>query len=215
MAYIPQADVATADLWGASAHNILLHNIQAGVPDIFTAAGDMAYATAADAATRLALGTAGYHLRAGASAPAWSNIGIVNPLRLTAQFDKTNTTLANVPDFTQAVGAGEEWFFMWLIAMNASAAGGSKWAVDVPAGSTLLVSGIGHEGGDGGTEFAANGQTDATAFYTRTNDDNFFIAFATVIAAIAGNVNLMFAQNVASGTSSLLVNCQQWAVRKS
>mgnify|MGYP001616542960 FL=1 len=46
----------------------------AGVPDIFTTAGDIAYATAADTAARLGIGTALQLLRtnAGATAPEWA-----------------------------------------------------------------------------------------------------------------------------------------------
>jgi hypothetical protein len=46
-------------------------NFQAGVPDIFTTEGDIAIATGADAAARLAVGAADSFLVAGAARPEW------------------------------------------------------------------------------------------------------------------------------------------------
>jgi hypothetical protein len=55
MAYNPVPTVATGDPWSAAnANTYWRDNFAAGVPDIFTAAGDMAYATAANVAAVLA-----------------------------------------------------------------------------------------------------------------------------------------------------------------
>ena len=52
--------VATGDAWTASYHNAYVRdNFAAGVPDLFTAKGDLAAATGADAAARLAVGSDG------------------------------------------------------------------------------------------------------------------------------------------------------------
>lgn len=77
MAYNALATAVTGDLWTAANHNTYIKdNFAAGVPDIFTAAGDIAYATGANAAAPLAVGAArqGLFVNAGATAPEWSSI---------------------------------------------------------------------------------------------------------------------------------------------
>ena len=57
MAYSAVPTVATGDTWTAANHNAYIKdNFAAGVPDIFTAKGDLAVATAADAAVALGVG---------------------------------------------------------------------------------------------------------------------------------------------------------------
>jgi hypothetical protein len=57
MAYTPVPTVATNDYWSAAQHNTYVRdNFAAGVPDIFTTKGDLAVATGADVAARLAVG---------------------------------------------------------------------------------------------------------------------------------------------------------------
>lgn len=86
-------------------------NFRAGVPDIFTTAGDMVYATAADIADRLGLGAAGTLLRAGASAPGWATL--LTALGFQYQFAAANVTttsngtwvaLAGGPAVTVTIG---------------------------------------------------------------------------------------------------------------
>lgn len=68
MAYTPVPTKNTGDLWSADDNNTYIRdNFAAGVPDIFTAKGDLAVATAADTATRLALGSTGQFLIADSS----------------------------------------------------------------------------------------------------------------------------------------------------
>ncbi len=63
MSYNPVPTVATGDLWTASNHNTYIRdNFAAGVPDIFAAAGDLAYATGANVAGRMGIGSAGNSL---------------------------------------------------------------------------------------------------------------------------------------------------------
>jgi len=76
MAYTAVPTVNTGDTWTAANHNTYIRdNFAAGVPDIFTTAGDIAYATAADVAARLAIGSAGQLLKTnpGATAPFWDD----------------------------------------------------------------------------------------------------------------------------------------------
>ena len=57
MAYSAVPTVATGDTWTAANHNTYIRdNFAAGVPDIFTAKGDLAVATAADAAAAVGVG---------------------------------------------------------------------------------------------------------------------------------------------------------------
>lgn len=57
MAYNAVPTVATGDLWTASNHNTYIRdNFASGVPDIFTAKGQLAVASAADAASALSVG---------------------------------------------------------------------------------------------------------------------------------------------------------------
>lgn len=68
MPYNPVPTVATGDLWTASNHNTYIRdNFAAGVPDIFTTKGDLAVASAANAAGRLAVGANGQRLVADSS----------------------------------------------------------------------------------------------------------------------------------------------------
>lgn len=73
MSYNAVPTVTTGDTWSAANHNTYIRdNFAAGVPDIFTAAGDLAYATAANAAAPLAIGTPGYALLSSSDGlPAW------------------------------------------------------------------------------------------------------------------------------------------------
>lgn len=58
MAYNAVPTVTTGDLWTASNHNTYIRdNFAAGVPDIFTTKGDLAVASGANAAVRLAVGS--------------------------------------------------------------------------------------------------------------------------------------------------------------
>ena len=75
MAYVSPSLRATGDLITQTIWNQdLVANQQASVPDLFTTAGDLVYATAADTAARLAIGTANQFLRvnSGATAPEWA-----------------------------------------------------------------------------------------------------------------------------------------------
>ncbi len=65
MAYTAVPTQNTGDLWTAANHNTYIRdNFAAGVPDILTAKGDIAAATAANAASPLAVGTDGQVLTA-------------------------------------------------------------------------------------------------------------------------------------------------------
>ena len=80
MAYTQPVTVVTGQVWTAANQNTYIKaNFEAGVPDIFTAAGDLAIASAANAASPLAIGSAGQVLGVVSALPAW-----VNSLLITA-----------------------------------------------------------------------------------------------------------------------------------
>src|SRR3972149_1027593 len=98
MAYSVVPTVATGDLWTAANHNTYIRdNFLAGVPGIFTAAGDLAYASAPGAASRLPIGAVGKTLRVSSgNLPAWEEISLK-----TAQIKRT--TNQNIPNGTDTV----------------------------------------------------------------------------------------------------------------
>jgi len=71
MAYADIGDFAALDRLDDTDLDQIRANFQAGVPDIFTTEGDIAIATGADAAARLAVGAADSVLVAGAARPEW------------------------------------------------------------------------------------------------------------------------------------------------
>lgn len=101
MGYSPVPTVASGDLWTASDHNTYIRdNFAAGVPDIFAAAGDLVYGSAANVAARLAIGANGYYLRSNGNAPYWSTITF--PTEIPAQS-------GNSGKFLTTNGAAVSW----------------------------------------------------------------------------------------------------------
>lgn len=74
MAYTALSTKSDGDTITTSDWSAIKGNFEAGVPDIFTAAGDIAYATGNDAAARLALGTADDVLVSGSISPEWQPV---------------------------------------------------------------------------------------------------------------------------------------------
>ncbi len=76
MAYNPVPTVATGDPWSAANHNTYVRdNFAAGVPDIFTAAGQIPYSTAADVAAVLAKPTVASVLKMlDTGVPSWLDL---------------------------------------------------------------------------------------------------------------------------------------------
>lgn len=71
MAYSTPPTQSTGDLITAAAWNVLVNNWLASTLELATAAGQIPYATGAEAIAMLALGTAGLPLTAGGAAPQW------------------------------------------------------------------------------------------------------------------------------------------------
>lgn len=93
MAYSAVPTISTNDPWTAANHNTYLRdNFIAGVPDIFTTDGDLAYATGANAASRLGKGSISQTLKLVAGVPAWATIDSVRVTRSALQTISTATS---------------------------------------------------------------------------------------------------------------------------
>lgn len=105
MAYTPVPTVATNDLWTATQHNTYIRdNFAASVPDIFTTKGDIAVATGADVAVRLAVGGEGAVLVADSvqsTGIRWSNTNktAVSGAAISVALYTQGTAAANGDDF--------------------------------------------------------------------------------------------------------------------
>jgi trimeric autotransporter adhesin len=124
MAYTALPEKSTGDSWTAENHNTYVKdNFASGVPDIFTTKGDLAVATAADTAARLAAGTNGHVLTADSGETSGIRWG--SPLGETAYarytktsaqtISNTTTTIVNFDnedyDSDDAVTTGAAWKF--------------------------------------------------------------------------------------------------------
>lgn len=126
--------------------------------------------------------------------------------RTTAQFDKTDTTLANVTGLTANVSAGVTYAFEARLLTTSSGANGIKLAV----GGTCTATRIDAYGwGANGTAFSPLAQAPnvalGTAIVAGTSVTICAEVHGTIAVNAAGTFTLMFAQNAASGTSSILI----------
>lgn len=212
--YVDQAHVATADLWSAADHNQLLDNIASGVPALFSAAGDLIYATASKVAARLAIGTAGYMLRSTGTLPAWSNIGVPQVSIVTSdQTVSSSTTLVDATSMSQAVGANENWIAMWACFFTGT--GNLKSAVNTPTspttyyGQQFIYAAAGYSG------VAPTATPDGTLFSGNLQVSN-AITFASLRnGANAGNFVFRFAQFSAANSTVLKAGSFMLAIRMS
>ena len=126
MAYTPVPTKNTGDLWSAADHNTYIKdNFAAGVPDIFTAKGDLAAATAADAAAKLAVGANGLILMAD-SVEATGLKWAVDPVKdlVTTKGDLLAATAA---DTLARLAAGTDG---QVLLADSAETPGLKWGID-------------------------------------------------------------------------------------
>jgi len=126
---------------------------------------------------------------------------------VTAQFDKTNTTLANITGLTEEVRAGVTYSFEVDLFIDADATGGFKFAIGGTATATSIIYQIQFLDNAADTYTVNSRQTalagsdgaaGPTAGYCRIK--------GTIVVNAAGTLTVQFAQNAANGTSSVLVN---------
>ena len=130
------------------------------------------------------------------------------PLRgaVTAQFGKTaDTALANVPGLALVLAGTTTYIFEAILFVDADVTGGHKYALDGTVTATSIkyqVNSISNSANINviNTRLTAlagtTGQAGATGVYTEI--------MGTIIVNGAGTINVQFAQQVASGTSSVL-----------
>lgn len=130
MAYTPVPTQNVGDDWTATEHNTYIKdNFAAGVPDIFTAKGQIAVATAADAAEALSVGTNGYVLMADSSSDG-GNVGMkwASPGGPRARLKRSTTLAVNSGTDTIVDYATTDYDTHTAVTTGAS------WNFDVPAG---------------------------------------------------------------------------------
>lgn len=133
--------------------------------------------------------------------------GSIQSTVVSTQFDKTNTTLANVTGLTATLLAGKKYRFTAILHCDTAAAGGGKVAISGTATATAIIYQVNLNdtanavitGGRGTALGAAVGNhaAGATAMFIRVEGE--------ITVNAAGTLTVQFAQNAASGTSSVLV----------
>ena len=126
--------------------------------------------------------------------------------RNSAQFDKTDTTLADVTGLSVNVTAGATYAFEAYLLVTASGANGIKLAM----GGTCTITRMDAYGyGANGTGFAPLTQAPNVALGATICGQTTAAIIAevkgTVVVNAAGTFAVQFAQNTASGTSSILI----------
>jgi hypothetical protein len=124
--------------------------------------------------------------------------------RVSAQFDKNaSTALGNVTGLTVNVAAGKTYYFRAKLILTCAAAGGCKIAIAGTATATTI-----NYTGSSWTATAlaaANATALGTAVGAQTAIAVGAEIFGTITVNAAGTLTVQFAQNAASGTSSVLV----------
>lgn len=170
----------------------------------FASAGN-AFAGADTTIFRVAVGVMGFGA-GGSTLIGWMQWS--GQSRTTAQFDAVATTvLANVPGLSVTLAAGRKYKFRATLFVTADATGGHKYAIGGTATATNIIYNI-NALNDAASTFVVTsrqtalagsaGQAGATEVFTEI--------IGTIVCANAGTLTVQFAQNVASGTSSVLIN---------
>lgn len=194
----PRTWVASETVTAALMNTHIRDNLLETAPAKVTTAGDIVYASAANALARLGVGSNGQFLTLAAGVPAWAT-GLARLLAKAADESVTSdTTLQNDNHFTFAIGASEIWFVSFRLHLTLAAAGGFKFAFSVPSG--------GATGFMGGVVVGSDVQAWSTAITTglalspTNTDDGIWIEAVIINSTNAGNVVLQWAQNASNGT---------------
>jgi hypothetical protein len=126
--------------------------------------------------------------------------------RVASQFDKTDTTLANITGLSIDLLVGRTYRFKAVLFVNADATGGHKYAIGGTCTATAIIAEILSIRDSTMlptittrvTAFGSSaGEASGTAYIT--------IVEGTITVNAAGTLTIQFAQNAANGTSSVLV----------
>lgn len=190
-------------------------NLLETAPGKVTTAGDLLYATAANAIARLGIGTALQKLRtnSGATAPEWfTEWAIEGGLTRKSANEVVNNSgaLQNDDHLLQALGASQTWMFEAHIICQGPDAADIKIAFTVPSGATLTWSAIGPAtGATGGgaastiVDYVSVSGTAAT-FGTDGNPKTLAIHVRGMVrtAGTTGNLQLQWAQSAATANDT-------------
>ena len=187
------------------------YNINSGSVEIFKwrAGWLLAFGGLTDASNDISISRAAakiWQLGDGsANANGWLNYA--GQKRVTAQFDKTDTTLANVTGLSVNVIAGRTYRFRAVLFVDANSTGGSKYAVSGTATATAIRYHIKAINDSTNTMVITNRQTVLGGSGAgQAGSTGLKVEIEGVITVnAAGTLTVQFAQNAASGTSSVLV----------
>ncbi len=124
---------------------------------------------------------------------------------VSSQFDKTNTTLADVTGLTASLGTGT-YRFEAILHVTADVTGGHKYAIGGTVSASNIIYQI-NSINNGTNAFRINsrqtsiggsaGEAVGTSYYTTIS--------GTITVSVAGTLTVQFAENTGTGTSSILV----------
>lgn len=137
-----------------------------------------------------------------------NRVNIGDQARVSSQFDKTNSTLANVTGLTANVVASGVYKFKAVLFVNPDAVGGEKYAIAGTATATSIVYQVNTLVNATSAYSLSSRQTSlgGSASPTPTATATYTEITGTIVVNAAGTLTVQFAQNTASGTSSVLVN---------
>ena len=194
---------ATAPEWTASTVNTEIAD-----DPLWDAAGDIAYATAADTGARLAIGTAGQVLtvNSGATAPEWGpSPNLTSTVVKGADESVTSsTTLQNDDELLAALETNTDYSFEARLYVVSATTPDFKMTFTVPAAATLAWWGT-ITYGDGAAVNGIGIQTiSGTAkSFIWSGTDGYITVFGSVRnGANAGNLTLQWAQDTSNGTAA-------------
>lgn len=208
----------TGEIVTASLLNTHLRdNLLASAVAQMTTAGDLAYASGANAVSRLAIGSAGSVLtvNGGGTAPQWSAAGVTVTSKSNYTTGSQNigatTVLANVTNMVFAVAANEVWAFTFSVNYTADTTGDAKFAITTPAAATLDWLARRFDGGATWTDTDVNA-SGTSADYRGTGAAAIAIISGFVAnGANAGNIQLQGAQQ-SGGGSSFTINADSYFI---
>lgn len=126
--------------------------------------------------------------------------------RVTTQFDKVNTTLANVTGLSVPVLAGRTYSFHAQLFVNPDVAGGLKLAIGGTATATTFIASATSLNGDITASLYSRETTIGSALISGGDDTHKLATIDGMITVnAAGTLTVQFAQASANGTSSVLV----------
>jgi len=134
----------------------------------------------------------------------WFNYG--GQKRVSTQFDKTDTTLTNITGLSVTILAGRTYRFRAVLWVTANVTGGQKYAIGGGATATSIIYNI----------ITVNNTTNAIVISSKQTalggsagqaaaTDDFTTIDGMITVNAGGTLTVQFAQNAASGTSSVLV----------